>query len=59
MPTPPLTPGQTGSAPTLIVSMPTAQLAAVAERARRRSVSRAQIVREAVDAMLAEEAVTA
>jgi len=55
----PLVPGQVGKSPYLSLRIPAHQLAAVDERARLRSMSRSQVVREALDSMLAEEAVAA
>ena len=50
MPTPPLDPSTKGPPPRLIFSMKHEQAAAVAKRARRRSCSRGEVVREALDA---------
>jgi metal-responsive CopG/Arc/MetJ family transcriptional regulator len=55
----PLVPGQVGKSPYLSLRIPAHQLAAVDKRARLRSVSRSQVVREAIDALLEEEAATA
>jgi hypothetical protein len=55
MPMHPLTEGRPGSSPRFIASVQPAQLAALDALAKRRSVSRSEVVREAVALLLASE----
>lgn len=59
MPRVPLAPDIPGNSPTLAIRVARDQLTTLDELARRQSVSRAELVREAIAALLAEEAVTA
>ena len=52
----PLSAGQVGKSPMLTVKVAAEQLAAVDERARRLSVRRSDVVREALTALLESEA---
>ena len=55
----PLVPGQSGRSPVVAVKIPAHQFAALDKRAAELSITRSAVMREALDAFFAEEAVTA
>lgn len=55
----PLVPGQVGTSPMVTLKLPAPQLAALNKRAAKLSIPRSAVVREAIDALLAEEAAEA
>ena len=55
----PLVPGRSGTSPMVTLKLPAHQIAALNKRAAELSITRSAVVRQAIEALLSEEAVTA